>query len=172
MESHNHIKFSRTEIIAKERGYSVSDDGTFYSSNNNEIEYIDPKGYKRCTIMVHGRNVALYAHRLQAYQKYGESIYSKGILVRHLDGNKTNNNIENIALGNHRDNMMDVDEKIRRKRASKAARQTIKHNRDEVVEYHYGAAGGSRKKTMEHFGITSTGTLHYILNHRKFNDKV
>ena len=39
-------------------------------------------------LMVKTKN---YTHRLQAYQKYNNEIYNKGIVVRHLDGNKLNN---------------------------------------------------------------------------------
>lgn len=171
MESHNHIEFARREAIAYQKGYRVSKDGTFYSNRGNEIKYVCRDGYVRTSLKVNGKNKMLFAHRLQAYQKYGDAIYSKGILVRHLDGNKTNNHIDNIAIGTNRDNMMDRDKADRVAQASKAARQTIRYNRDEVVDF-YENCGRSRKKTMDHFNISSTGTLHYILNHRKFNDKL
>jgi predicted nucleic acid-binding Zn ribbon protein len=171
MNSHNNIRFSGLEKIAKNRGYRVDKDGNFYTNNNNLITFISRDGYVRTSLKVNGKNKMLFAHRLQAYQKYGEAIYSKGILVRHLDGDKTNNKVDNIAIGSARDNMMDVPKQVRVERASKAARQTIKHNRDEIIAY-YNECGRSRKKVMEKFGITSTGTLHYILNHRKFNDKL
>jgi len=171
MISSNKQIFSGLEIIAHQKGYRMSDDGTFYSNRGNEIKYVCNKGYKRTTIKVNGKNKLLFAHRLQAYQKYGMELYKEGIMVRHLDGNKTNNSIDNITLGTARDNMMDVPSELRKSRASKAARQTIKYNRDEVIKY-YEDCGRSRKKTMEHFGISSSGTLHYILKKRKFNDKL
>lgn len=171
MIASNKERFSFIEILAKRRGYSVSQDGTFYSNRGNVITYIDHKGYRRITLKIQGMTKVLFAHRLQAYQKYGMELYKKGIMVRHLDGNKTNNSVDNIALGTNRDNMMDVPSEIRRSRAVKAARQTIKYNRDEIIKY-YEECGGSRKKTMEHFGISSSGTLHYILKKRKFNDKL
>lgn len=171
MIASNNVKFSGLEMVAHQKGYRVSDDGTFYSNRGNEIKYVGGRGYKRTTIKINGKNKVLFAHRLQAYQKYGDAIYREGLMVRHLDGNKLNNSIDNIQLGTARDNMMDVPSDIRKSRASKAARQTIKYNRDEIIKF-YNECGGSRKKTMEHFGISSSGTLHYILKKRKFNDKL
>ncbi len=170
MEAHNKVQYSCNERLATERGYKVTNDGVLLNAKNKSIGSLDGYGYKRIALEFNGRKLVLFAHRLQAYQKYGEAIYSKGILVRHLDGDKTNNSIDNIAIGTNRDNIMDRPVEDRVRHANNATKKTIKYNRDEVVEFH-NRNGKVSKVTMEHFGITSTGTLHYILNKRKFNDK-
>ena len=44
------------------------------------------------------------AHRLAAYQKFGDLIYKDGIECRHVDGNKANFKPDNIILGSHAQN--------------------------------------------------------------------
>jgi hypothetical protein len=169
MKTHNNIRFSGLEKIAKDRGYFVDKEGNLFTNRENIVNYICRDGYIRTSLKVEGKNKMLFAHRLQAYQKYGDAIYSKGILVRHLDGNKTNNHINNIAIGSNRDNMMDRSKEERTLHANNASKKTIKYNRNEVIQY-YEECGRSRKKVMEKFGISSGGTLHYILKKRKFNN--
>ena len=164
METHNNLKFSGLERIAKQRGYKVTEDGVFCGVRDNILKH-KTKGYLCVSIMVDGKNKYLFAHRLQAYQKYGDNIYQKGICVRHLNGDKSDNSFENIAIGTNKDNMMDKPKDQRQRIARNASRQTIKYNKDEVIEY-YNNCNRSRKKTMEHFGMNSS-TLHYILNKRK-----
>ena len=123
------------------------------------------KGYLCVSIKVNDKNKSLYAHRLQAYQKYGEDIYQEGLCVRHLNGDKSDNSFDNISIGTNRDNIMDRSESERKRIANLASRQTIKYNKDDVVQY-YNNCNRSRKKTIEHFGMSQSG-LHYILNNRK-----
>lgn len=49
----------------------------------------------------------LQEHRVVAYRKYGPSAFDAGILIRHLDGNKSNNSPENLALGTIKENNED-----------------------------------------------------------------
>ena len=164
METHNNLKFSGLERIAKQRGYKVTEDGVFCGVRNNILIHKN-KGYLCVSIKVDGKNRWLFAHRLQAYQKYGDDIYQKGICVRHLNGDKSDNSLENIAIGTNRDNMMDKPKAERRRIANLASRQTIKYNKNEVIEY-YNNCNRSRKKTIEHFGMSKAG-LHYILTDRQ-----
>ncbi len=170
MNTHNKIKYSYNEKLAIEKGYKVTNDGILLNAKNKAIGSLDSSGYQRVTLKFNGKRPVIYTHRLQAYQKYGEAVYSKGIVVRHLDGDKRNNSIDNIAIGTNRDNVMDRPAEERIRHANKATKKTIKYNRDEVVDFHNNN-GKVSKLTMEHFNISSSGTLHYILNKRKFNDK-
>lgn len=164
METHNNLNFSGLERIAKQKGYKVTEDGVFCGVRNNVLIHKN-KGYLCVSMTIDGKKRWLYAHRLQAYQKYGNEIYSKGICVRHLNGNKSDNSFNNIAIGTNRDNVMDRPKVERQRIANIASRKTIKYNKDEVIEY-YNSCNRSRKKTIEHFGMSKAG-LHYILNDRK-----
>lgn len=168
METHNNLKFSGSERIAKQRGYKVTKDGVFCGVRNNILTHKN-KGYLCVSMTVDGKRKFLFAHRLQAYQKYGEDIYKRGVCVRHLNGDKSDNSFDNIAIGTNRDNIMDRSKAERQRISALAAKATIKYNRDEVVEY-YNKFNRSRKKTIEYFGMSKAG-LHYILNDRKYNYK-
>lgn len=58
--------------------------------------------------------------------------------------------------------MMDVPEQIRIKKALHATSFCRKYNKDEVRKFH--SHSKPYIKTMNKFGISSKGTLHYILN--------
>lgn len=57
----------------------------------------------------------VYVHKLQAYQKFGSVALDDGVVVRHLDGNKQNNGLDNISIGSLSDNSLDVphEERVR-----------------------------------------------------------
>ena len=74
MKTHNNLQFSELERIGKERGYRVTEEGVFLGVNNNVLTNKN-KGYSCVYIKVDGKTKVLFAHRLQAYQKYGDDIY-------------------------------------------------------------------------------------------------
>ena len=166
MISHNKETFSRNEKFAHDKGYTVTPEGTMYGLRGQVITNSDTQGYIRVGTKKKGKYIIIYAHRLRAYQKYGNAIYSKGILVRHLDGNNKNNSEDNIALGTHKENMMDRPKEDRVAQARKASAKTKKYNTKEVRDF-YKASGNSYNKTKDKFGISSGGTLWYILNKAK-----
>ena len=167
-KTHNRLKFSMIEILSHKRGYFVNNKGQMFTPNKNIVKTKNKQGYIKCTISVDGKNKILYAHRLMAYQLFGDQIYLEKKMVRHLDGNKENNRPENITIGSNHDNSMDRSVTDRINSAIRATKKTIKYDRDKVRAYYIGC-GKSRKKTMKKFGITSGGTLHYILKNRKLN---
>lgn len=61
-------------------------------------------------------------HKLQAYKKFGEKMFEKGIVVRHLDGNRLNNSFDNIEIGTFSQNQLDRDKDELKIHALKAAR--------------------------------------------------
>lgn len=97
-------------------------------------------------------------HRLQAYQKFGERIYTDGLEVRHLDNTRTHNADGNIDLGTKSQNAMDKPVETRVRVAGQAA---LKHDHAEVLRV-YGETK-SYTKTMAALGITSKGTISFIV---------
>jgi len=167
MKTHNGLDFSMVEQVAHERGYFVDKNGTFKTPNDTIIKTKDKQGYVRTSIQIKGKNKHLFAHRLQAYQMYGEKIYKKGNVCRHLDADKDNNSIKNICLGTNKENFLDIPREQVIERANRAAKATIKYDRDEVISFYERCK--SYKQTMERFNMSSGGTLHYILNKRKLS---
>lgn len=152
-------------IEAYERGYRVID-GKLYNPSGKQLKTTINKGYHFYTILWFNKRKPVWVHRLVAYQKYGEKILEEGIETRHKDNNKENNLDENIILGTHSQNMMDISKEDRKrmtKKAIKAARLVNKKYDVEKVRKVYTELK-SYKKVMEIFGISSKGTLHYILN--------
>jgi len=155
----------RLEQIAVKRGYIVSEEGVLYNPKGNKIGSIHNSGYHRTNIRINKKETNLMAHRLQAYQKYGDILYNKGVMVRHYNGNKLDNSWGNILIGNNSQNQLDIPKNIRIKRSLNSWKNTRKYDRDEVIEYYNKVK--SYKKTKEKFDISSSGTLHFILNGRK-----
>lgn len=152
---------NKIEKIASKRGYMVSEEGKLYNPKGKEIgTYYN--GYLGTSIRIKGKQKNFTAHRLQAYQKYGDLLYEDNILVRHLNGDSTDNTWNNIAIGTQSDNMMDIPKQIRIKKALHATSFMRKYDKEEVRQFY--SSCKSYKETMKQFKITSKGTLHYILN--------
>ena len=101
-------------------------------------------GYLKVGIKITELNISSYAlkiHKLQAYKKFGEEIFKQGIVVRHLNGNKTDNSWENISIGTQSDNMMDRPEEERkshykeRKRVSEEVKLQLIRERESGKSY-------------------------------------
>ncbi len=165
METHNKLKYSRSEIYAYEIGYRVTEDGYVQSPSGKYIGHLSKDGYVRFSIQNKRKRYSIFAHRLQAYQKYGEKIYIKGLQVRHLNNNKTDNSIDNIDLGTNKENISDRNREDILKQALHASSFTKKYNNDKVREYY--SQTKSYKLTMDKFNISSSGTLYYILKKSK-----
>lgn len=154
---------NKVEVIASKRGYVVSEEGIMYNPKGERVgTCTSSAGREKTCIRVDKKLIDLYTHRLQAFQKYKNKLYEKGILVQHLNGDYLNNSWENILIGTNSDNQMDIPEQIRVKRALHATSFARKYNKEEVKKFH--KESKSYKKTMEKFNISSKGTLNYILN--------
>lgn len=151
-------------IVAYNKGYRCTRNGKPIGPNGNTIKGCHKNKYHFIKIRIpetkNCKNIAV--HRLQAFQKYGYKMFESGIEVRHLNGNPSDNSWDNIAIGDHRTNMMDIPEHIRIAKALHATSFVKKYDEKEVKEFH--SKEKSYKKTMEKFNITSKGTLHHILN--------
>jgi hypothetical protein len=165
MKTHNKLKFSRNEEFAFKKGYKVTKEGVMYGLKGQVITNTDTSGYVRVGTKSKGKFITIYAHRLQAYQKFRNKIYESNILVRHLDGNNKNNSHNNIVLGTNKDNMLDRPKEERIAAGRKASIKTKKYDKDEVKRFYDKCK--SYKETKEKFNISSSGTLHYVLNKAK-----
>ena len=156
-------KYNKNEKTAYQKGYRVTKEGVVIGKKKNPVGWLHTNGYRRFKIRDHeGKNRNVGVHRLQAYQKYGEKLYQEGYMVRHLDNDCTNNHYDNIDIGTASQHAHDIEAERRKKRAIHASSFIKKHNHEEVKAFHKKC--GSYKKTMEHFNISSKGTLSYILN--------
>lgn len=111
-------KSNKAVLLAYERGYRVLINGVMVNAENKEMNpCVNNKGYKTFTIRIpHSRQCKSFlVHRLMAYQKFGDSVFEKGIEVRHLNGSRIDNSFNNIEIGTRSQNAMDVPKTTRDK---------------------------------------------------------
>lgn len=151
------------------KGYYINSEGYAISPYNKKLSCTTSSfGYKKFTIRCStSERATIFVHRLAAYQKYGDKIFEPGIQVRHLDGNPSNNKPENLSLGTQSDNMMDIPEDARKKSGRYASSFRIKYNNNNIELMKQDRRLGMKyAELMTKYGITSKGTLSYIMNHR------
>lgn len=158
-------KGNQSVLQAFEKGYRIDNNGNPYYTKGFIKTRVVSGGYFVFTVRVFIDNrsycTGVRVHRLQAYQKFGNVIFTDGVCVRHKDGDCKNNSIENIILGNHSDNMMDKSPEVRMRAALIATSFSKKHNHEEIVKMHN--EGLSYGKIMKKTGIKSKGTINFII---------
>jgi len=154
---------------AYEKGYRVVDGEPVGPNGNVLSTCVSSWGYHKFSVRDEDRSrVNVPVHRLVAYDKYGDSIFEKGIHVRHLDGNKTNNHPDNIAIGTASQNQMDkpqaqrlgvakIAASYRRKLTDEQAKQ-LRKDREEGATY---------PQLMSKYGIAKS-TVSYIVNKKTY----
>ena len=157
-----------TLYTAYKRGYRVVEGKVKSPTNRIRRERIS-LGYKKFNITLSTKIVrSILTHRLLALQKFGLAIFEDGIEVRHLDGNKLNNSWDNIAIGTHYDNMLDMPKDIRLKAAT-SIRKFTDSEMEHIRQLH--REGWTYKQLMEEFNISSKGTMSHIINHKYITKK-
>ena len=153
---------------AYNKGYRVDDNGSLLSPKNTKLKpRINKCGYFDTNIRIGGKLWHLQTHTLCAYQKFGDKIFECEC-IRHLDGDKLNNRLENIEIGTYSDNRLDIPKHIRVQSAKTASKSVENYHDKEIVEEvkRYHEKTQSYKETMKKFNITSNGTLYYMLHKR------
>ena len=156
-------------ITANEKGYYVDKDGSVWYNGKQRVLTPHNNGrqkpyYQFAIKLNNGKVKNVKVHKLQAYQKFGDKIFEKGICVRHLNDNSLDNSWDNIEIGTNSDNMMDIPKEKRIAHGRLAASYLIKFDADKVKNFYFECK--SYKKTMEEFGIKSRSTLHNIIHNR------
>lgn len=158
--------FNRVEKLMFDKEYTIDEHGRLFDKFGREIiGSINSQG-RRCTgvRLDNGKVKRVPFHRMVAYAKFGDDIYIDGIVVRHLDGNPLNNSWDNIAIGSHSDNMMDIPKSIR---IANAGLANMKYDKDMVnMIKSLRSKGLKYADIMKETGISSKGTISYIINHR------
>lgn len=164
-------------LLAFKQGYRVSEKGYIISFTgkilagrcNNKGGYLvfnirdKNKPYKQQTYSVK-------VHKLAAYQWFGERALEKEISVRHLNGNPSDNSKQNLAIGSHSDNMMDISEEKRIARAYIAAKKLRKLSEEEVVQLREDRKNGLTYKDLMVKYHIAKGTVSYIVNRRTYDN--
>lgn len=160
-----------SERIALEKGYTITKDGIVFSFRGKKLSLIKNKyGYLYFNVRKDGKVVKILVHRFQAYIKFGKAIYDNGIVVRHLNGNSSDNSFDNIGIGTQQDNNLDILLEDRAKKAYFASRKNIKYNDEVAKQIHLDHNNGiSYTNLMKKYNISSKGTISNIIKNRVLN---
>lgn len=159
-------QYNRDVVLASRKGYRVTPEGVLLGVNGKPKKAQLHNGYFGFSIRRADRSFGhVKVHRLQAYQKYGEQAFAPALQVRHWDGNSQNNSAANLILGTPLENHYDKPEEVRVRTQQMASAAATKHNHPKVQAFFAGCR--SYAQTMREFGISSKGTLHFILNNSK-----
>lgn len=152
------MKENNKIIEAYTIGYRVTETGEVIGRRGKALKCYNNKGYYTFAIRVFGVHKTIRVHRLQAYQKYGDSMFKKETVVRHKNGNSLDNSYSNILIGTHSENMMD---KTQEQRILQASNPIYKHK--EILEDR-DKNKMTYKELMLKYNISSKGTVSFIIN--------
>lgn len=161
-------KLNRCIIECSKIGYKVLKNGEVkgltkilkLTVNSNGYNYFSFRDFDK------KREIVL-VHRLQAYQKFGESIFEEGMVVRHLDGNSLNNSWNNIAIGTNSDNQMDRSRGCRLNSSILAIRtkqDSIRSIEERNLIYEDLKNNIPYSQIMLKYNVSSKGTLSFMKN--------
>ncbi len=155
-------------IVAYEKGYRVNNQGDVispFSGLRRKLTHTSKFKYYRFNIGNLGKKYSVFVHKLVAYQKYGDELFGDGVVVRHKNNNSLDNSYDNILIGTQTDNMQDRDPKERLYHSIKASTHLRKFSDETIQEIKDRRGNGATyKELMEGFGITSKGSLHYMIH--------
>jgi len=153
---------------AKSKGYYADEYGKIYSAKKL-ISLRNRDNRLNFTIRYYGKRVTIAVHKYVAYLKYGDKIFDDGIEVRHLNGNSLDNSYENILIGTHSDNMLDIPKNVRIKKAISASSKNRKFGDDIIKNIMNDKNNGmSYSKLCEKYN-TSKSTLSYLFNNAYYS---
>jgi hypothetical protein len=159
-------KTQEATIYAYDKGYRVVGNEVIspFSGKARALSMSGQTHYPRFTIKMDDAHRMVEAHKLSAYQKFGDKAFEDGKIIRHLNTNPLNFRESNLKLMTRTESNLLIPEEDRKKHAtnaSKKARQFDNAKVKEIREFH--AEHKSYKKTMDKFDISSSGSLHNIL---------
>lgn len=153
-------------IEAKKKGYYVDKEGNVFSPNK-KLALMKAQGRFKFSIRYLGVRVVIPVHRFVAFFKFGDKLF-QNVDVRHLNGNSLDNSWDNIEIGSHSDNMMDVPKERRIQRAVHASKKIRRFDDDEVKKIIDDRNNGMKYKELCEKYNTSKSTLSYLFNNAQY----
>ena len=152
---------SRGEVRSVNRTILFSDGRVRAYTGKKLAQYTDRNGYRKVTLKKNGTDFRVHVHFLVASAFLGPR--PKGWVVRHFDGDNTNNKKGNLKYGTHAENHADTLRHGRRPRGVGVYNAVL--NEDLVREIR--AARGTVAELAEHFGISRTA-LWNVQNRKRW----
>lgn len=156
----SYIVSSLGKIISLERKttcfYKNGRTTTLPVHKKDMIYYIDPDGYERCHLKLDGIKKTLAVHRIVAIAFIPNP--ENKPLINHIDGNKSNNNIENLEWVTASENTRHAE---RIGLVTHTPQKSNKTNREDVVEIiRLYNSGVSRRDIQKLFKVTLTQIIN------------
>jgi hypothetical protein len=149
--------------------YLISNEGIVFDTlKNKEIIHHDKKGYKRLALSA-GKNKQklFYIHRLLAFAFIPNPL--KKPFINHIDGNKSNNKIENLEWCTQKENIQHacatgllINQKGEKARNAKLTNEI-------VLNISYDFKKLTNKQMMEKYNV-SKSTINNILTGNKWHE--
>lgn len=114
-------------------------------------------------------------HKLQAYKKFGESMFKPNMVVRHIDGDKLNNNYENISIGTQSENQLDrcsEDLKLHSIKAARKKQDSIRPLKTRLEIYEMIYKGLSTREIMNKYSIAKSTIYNMKKNSIEYKEYV
>ncbi len=139
------------------------------------IPKCNKKGYPVISVRMRKQGIdqKVLVHQVVAHQKFGDTMYTDGILCRHLDNDKGNFNSDNIVLGtskdNWDDNTLETKEAIAKiaENAGKARRVLCEEDIQTAV--HMRAKGSFYRQIATALDV-SQSTIYYALSGKTYKE--
>lgn len=130
----------RKERIIECEDYQVDTNGVVYSKKNKPLKYsINHNGYCIVNLMVNGKRIGMAIHSIVAKQFIPNSD-SSNTQVNHKDGNKQNNNVENLEWCSPKQNVkhaINVLGKTNFGSNNNRAKKVVAYNKDGECVYEF-----------------------------------
>ena len=164
-------KADRLLVKAKNAGYRVEPDGSPVGLRGHrlKVQTCGKNGYLfiKVSCKPYG-SYPISAARLQALQKFGGQLFSRGMEVRHINGDRLDNSWNNISLGTRSENMLDRSSEDRVTHAKHAARSLRKITDGQAVEIRRRVANGEKQIDIaKEFGLAKS-TVSQIVNNKTY----
>jgi len=159
---------------AIDKNYTSDEEGNIYNPQGIKINCYEGGrggylGFKVRGELPDGRSKQMHVrvHRFIAFQKFGERLFTDGLLVRHLDGNPKNNSWKNLELGTLSDNYYDISAEQRKVMHAKIGKSRMKYSDEFInsVRMRYINNCPSSEELMQEFNIPSRSLLSDVLFH-------
>lgn len=162
-------------LIAVEKGYFLDKEGNIFSPKGlikGKITHSRNRVYKVISIKLPkelgGKVAQVKAHRLQAYQKFGDEIFKSEVEVRHLNGNSLDNSWDNLALGTASENALDKPREVRIQSAVNAASKLRKLTKEQLEKLRVDRSSGlSYQELASRYDIAKS-TVSYVCNNKTY----
>ena len=151
------------KTIKSAPNYQINENGEIFNIKRQKIvkSYVDQLGYYQITLRVNKKAKHFRVHRLMA-EAYLYNEDNLDLFVNHIDGNKLNNNLNNLELCTNQENVKHAYDNNLYKNKKRSHKINIDGTEYKSIRYASEAIGLNRKRL--------TGILQKrIPNHTNFN---